>query len=323
MTSSVFILQKENSFFKQTFDELVYSIKKNYSEEEISSLLFEILKKSGKDVYDSKIENIKNLFKISKKLIAKTYTTTNLKIRAYINNGFKSEFSKDLDKTKLFLLKIPGALQSGKNNAIAFYKDFLAKPREEKIEMLAAMVLAVAIFFVSAGGSDLEGGIPDIDLMFGVGFHRHIISHSFIIGLMAEFIMRSGIEVYDKIYQNLPKDHHNFWDKTHNFIENHKEMAVGAMWLGIGAHLIKDAGIFGHGVKPYVGLPFEMSMGMHQTLFAINGVSSITFAYYDVRRSYTSKAIFVLEDDGNKEENTENEEISDNETNTNINKLNS
>ena len=41
----------------------------------------------------------------------------------------------------------------------------------------------------------------------------------------------------------------------------------------------KDSGVFGHGVKPYTGIPLEMSMEAHQGLFAANGTASAIFAY--------------------------------------------
>jgi hypothetical protein len=80
----------------------------------------------------------------------------------------------------------------------------------------------------------------------------------------------------------LPNGHHSFWEKSNNYINKHKGVAVGAMWAGIGAHLLKDSGIFGHGVKPYVGLPLEMSMEAHQGLFAANGAAASIFAFNDM-----------------------------------------
>ena len=55
------------------------------------------------------------------------------------------------------------------------------------------------------------------------------------------------------------------------------------MWAGISAHLIKDSGILGHGFKPYNGLPIELSVTTHQSLFAANGAASAVFAYNDIK----------------------------------------
>jgi hypothetical protein len=147
-------------------------------------------------------------------------------------------------------------------------------------------IMGILIFFASAGGEDLEGGIPDSDLKLGVGLHRHFLSHSIIMGFFVEMSMRSGIEILNKSYINLPKEHHKFWDITNGYINKHKGVAIGAMWAGIGAHLLKDSGIFGYGVKPYVGIPIELPIEAHQSLFAANGAASAVFAYKDARNKH-------------------------------------
>ena len=73
--------------------------------------------------------------------------------------------------------------------------------------------------------------------------------------------------------------HHKFWDFSNNYINKNKGIAIGAMWAGISAHLLKDSGLFGHGVKPYNGLPVELSMDAHENLFAANGTASAMFSF--------------------------------------------
>jgi hypothetical protein len=74
-------------------------------------------------------------------------------------------------------------------------------------------------------------------------------------GLIVEFLMRAGVEILNKYYHNLPETHHEFWDKSHDYINKYKGVAIGAMWAGISAHLLKDSGVLGHGVKAYTGIP--------------------------------------------------------------------
>ncbi|MBL7471365.1 hypothetical protein [Robertkochia sediminum] len=95
--------------------------------------------------------------------------------------------------------------------------------------------------------------------------------------MIVEFVMRSGIGLIQQTYDHLPEEHHPFWDKAYYYINKHKGIAIGAMWAGLSAHLLKDSGIFGHGVKPYTGIPFEMSMETHQGVFAANGIASSLF----------------------------------------------
>ena len=102
-------------------------------------------------------------------------------------------------------------------------------------------------------------------------------------GFIVEFLMRTGIEIMNKSYKNLPNKHHSFWDKANDYINKHKGVAIGAMWAGIGAHLLKDSGVFGYGVKPYTGFPIELSKATHQSLFAANGTASAIFAYNDMK----------------------------------------
>lgn len=160
--------------------------------------------------------------------------------------------------------------------------NFIKKTEEERIELISVGIMSILIFFATAGGEDFEGGIPDTDLTLGIGFHRHFLSHSIIMGFIVEFMMRSGIEVINKSYQNLPENHHSFWDTTNRYINKNKGIAIGAMWAGISAHLLKDSGFLGHGVKPYVGIPVELSMNTHQNLFAANATASAIFSHRDI-----------------------------------------
>ena len=136
--------------------------------------------------------------------------------------------------------------------------------------------IGLMIFFASAGGFDLEGGLPDQDLKFGIGKHRHIFSHSVILGFGAEFVMRYVMLFLSIIYTKLPSSHHEIWDKMHEFIQKNKNLAIGAMWMGIGAHLLKDAGLFADKIKPYAGLPGSHSMSFHKGLFATNAAVAET-----------------------------------------------
>lgn len=269
---------------------MTYALKKTYSEEDLLKLSYEIFKESGKQTYESKKEIAQNLFKTVGKYSGKAFKFTKDKYRKYRDNGFESEFTKDIDYTIRGIESSPEAIEnfakSVKSKTSNFYNNFILKSKEEKIEELAVALLAILIFFVSAGGTDLEGGIPDSDLYLGVGYHRHWFSHSICIGVVVEFLMRTGVEVINKSYVHLPENHHEFWDSAQHYINKHKGIAIGAMWAGISVHLLKDSGIFGHGVKPYAGIPFEMSMTAHKTLFAANGTASAIIANHNIKKGF-------------------------------------
>lgn len=279
---TIVINSKQESELEQIFNELFYSLKKTYSDEKILILTGKILKESGKQTYDTKKDITVNLFKTVGRLSGNIYTSTKAKYQTYRDIGFQNELKKDFTKTKSFIKESPEKIKNVtiniKDKSLAFKTDFLDKSKDEKIEILSVGLMSLLIFFASAGGEDFEGGIPDSDLNLGIGFHRHFLSHSIIMGLLVEFLMRSGIEIINETYKNLPDEHHTFWDNVNIYINKHKGIAIGSMWAGISVHLIKDSGILGHGVKPYTGIPIELSQGTHQGLFAANGTASAIFS---------------------------------------------
>lgn len=289
MRKTLIINKKQENQLEQILKELIFSLKKTISEEDLLSLSFHIVKESGKQTYNSKKDTTVSLFKAAEKFSGKVFRFTKEKVKTYEKNGISNELIKDLYLTSEFIQKSPGKLISvGKNiksKAIDLNDNFLKKTRDEKIEIISVGLMGVLIFFASAGGEDLEGGIPDSDLNFGVGAHRHFLSHSILMGFVVEFLMRSGIEILNKSYKNLPFEHHSFWDTSNNYINKHKGLAIGAMWAGISAHLLKDSGVLGHGVKPYTGIPLEMSMESHQGLFAANSTASALFAFKDFNKN--------------------------------------
>lgn len=287
MRQTLILTKKQETQLEQILKELVFSLKKTYSEEDLLRLAYLILKESGKQTYDSKKDTAVSVFKAVGKFSGKTLAFAKNKAQNYKKNGFQNEFYNDYHFANAQLNKAPENLKnigiSIKNKAANFNDNFLSKTKEEKIELISVGIMGILIFYASAGGEDFEGGVPDADLNLGIGFHRHLISHSIITGFIIEFLMRAGIEILNKSHKNLPSEHHTFWDKSNNYINKHKGIAIGAMWAGISAHLLKDSGIFGYGVKPYNGIPIELSMEMHQGLFAANGTASAIFAYSDVK----------------------------------------
>lgn len=288
MRSTIILNAKQENNLEQILNELIYSLKKTYSDEDLLRLSYQIFKESGKQTYISKKEIAGNLFKTVGTFSGKALSFTKNKYLKYRENGFENEFSKDFNYTISGIEKAPEKIMEFggkvKVKLIDINDNFLKKTKDEKIELISVSILSILIFFASAGGEDIEGGIPDSDLNLGVGFHRHFMSHSIVIGFLVEFLMRAGIETLNVSYKNLPSGHHSFWDKSNTYINKHKGMAIGSMWAGISAHLLKDSGILGHGVKPYNGVPFEMSMGSHQGLFAANSAASSIIAYHEIKK---------------------------------------
>lgn len=280
-------LSQENEL-QQIVDELIYSLKKTLSDEDLLQLCSFIIKESGGQTYKSKKDTTLQLFNSLKKYTNRAYSFSKNKIKKYNDNGFEKEFNSDFNQASETLKDAPdniiGFGRKVKTNIENINQNFLMKSKEEKIELISVGLMGVLIFYASAGGEDFEGGIPDLDLNLGIGFHRHFISHSIIMGFIVEFLMRAGIEIINKSYHNLPDAHHEFWDKSHDYINKYKGVAIGAMWAGIGAHLLKDSGLLGHGVKAYTGIPIELSMNTHKALFAANSAASAMYSYKEMKK---------------------------------------
>jgi flagellin-like hook-associated protein FlgL len=279
---TIAINQQQQSELEQILEELIFALKQTYSNEDLLKLSSQIFGESISQTYKSKKDITVNTFKAIGKLSGNIYSFSKKNIIRYKQDGLQESFINDIDLAKNYLSNSPDKLrnfsQSIKDKSLAFKNNFLEKPKDKKIELISVGLMGLLIFYASAGGEDFEGGIPDSDLKIGIGFHRHIISHSIIMGLVVEFLMRSGIELINNMYKNLPLKHHKFWDSAHDYINKHKGIAIGSMWAGISIHLLKDSGIFGHGIKPYNGIPFELAQETHQGLFAANGTASAIFA---------------------------------------------
>lgn len=289
MSTAIIVNTKQEGQIEQILRELKYALQKTYSEEDLLELFIQIMSISGKETWNTKKEIASSLKESVVANSKKAYSFTKNKISTYKHSGVKSEFKKDFESAKYHLrnspekiVEIGGKIKQG---GISFIDGFLLKSKEEKIELISVGLMSVLIFYASAGGTDLEGGIPDTDLNFGIGVHRHWMSHSIIAGFVVEFIMRGGIEIINLSHKNLPEHHHKFWDKTNHYINKHKGKAIGAMWAGIGAHLLKDSGILGHGMKSYVGIPFEMPMEVHQGLFTVNAVAASVISANELKKN--------------------------------------
>lgn len=217
---------------------------------------------------DASFQSAKAVYKTKKQAIINTSALVKSIYQRYKLNGVVESAKADAKRVNDFVISLPDKMQN-------VYHKFLKLKREEQIEVVVVTILTVAIFFAVSGGTDLEGGVIDLDLAIGgLGHHRSIFTHSIFIGLSIEFVGRFTLNTLEKVKNRMPIDRHQIWDKVFGYIDKHKEKAVGAMWLGISAHLLKDSGIFGHGVTGYKDLPFSMPMEGHQSAITTNAILS-------------------------------------------------
>ena len=154
-------------------------------------------------------------------------------------------------------------------------KLFSAYLRSNPKEAAPQMFLGFIGFLIGSGGLDGDGGIPDIDLAFGIGKHRSILTHSILPALAIETIAFSLVTLVNTVHSKLPEKHDRFWDKL---VENNKKLAMafaGGTCAGIAYHLLVDMNPTADAIKPYSDLPFSTTMAGHQAIFGANAVVEI------------------------------------------------
>jgi hypothetical protein len=125
-------------------------------------------------------------------------------------------------------------------------------------------------FGVGSGGLDGNGGIPDLDLLAGIGAHRSPLTHSIIAGIVIEGLLLALADLAAEVHGKLPHDHDPLWDGLAKVGRPLTEtLAIGTSF-GLAYHLLIDALVQ---AGAYHGLPIEMPIEAHQAGFAINGVA--------------------------------------------------
>jgi hypothetical protein len=179
--------------------------------------------------------------------------------RRYLQGDVRDVFSQDLDRMKVTARTAAASLSE---RARKGWTEFSMMTVTEQREELALWVLSLLVFFGVAGGRDLEGGFPDSDIrLLGIGGHRNIFFHSVLAGMGLEFGIRFLGFFLKKCYELLPEKHHPLWNKLHGFGDRITAHAIFGAWVGVGAHLVKDAAVFSDAIKPISGLPVSIPNG--------------------------------------------------------------
>ena len=251
---------QQHSVFERLARELSFALK-GLTAEELAAIVLRAAGAAGKETVTTKL-----------RALADAGKTVSAAAARYAAGGIGNEFRKDSARAAGFIASMP-------ERARSFRTAFMKLPRREQGETLAGAAVFILVFAASAGGADVEGGIPDADIrVTGIGSHRNIFSHTILVGLSIEFAARLAVNILDAARHRLPAGHHPAWDSIYGYLDKAKNISIPAMWLGLGAHLIKDSGIFTGGMKPYVGMPVEMPMSAHSAVFAGNGLLSGLFA---------------------------------------------
>ena len=136
---------------------------------------------------------------------------------------------------------------------------------------MAPKVLGTFLGFnAGSGGLDGNGGIADLNLLAGIGYHRTPITHTIIAGILAEAAILAVIDLATEVHGRLPHDHDPLWDSLARIGRPFAESASISLSAGLAWHLLVDAGIH---PAPYHDLPVSIPLGAHQAVFAANAVA--------------------------------------------------
>lgn len=155
---------------------------------------------------------------------------------------------------------------------------FMSLPVEERQNLLVGTALTIAVGYLVAGGADAEGGMADLDLLLGVGFHRNAFSHTILAPLAAETGLRFAAALIARLDSRLPEQHDPVWDALLAASERVFEASVVGVCLGTVVHLLNDVGTPWAGTKPIIGLPMSLSMVGHQALLGANSSAAAVMA---------------------------------------------
>jgi hypothetical protein len=125
-------------------------------------------------------------------------------------------------------------------------------------------------FSAGSGGLDGNGGIPDLDLLVGIGAHRSPLTHTIIAGIVAEGLLLALADLAAEVHGKLPHGHDPLWDGLARVGRPLTEsLAIGTS-AGLAYHLLVDALIQPAALH---GLPVELPMEGHQTIMAASGLA--------------------------------------------------
>lgn len=159
------------------------------------------------------------------------------------------------------------ALRTAKTFVTEYSGKVSANPQEEAPKLLAGMLG----FLIGSGGTDGDGGIPDLDLLGGIGDHRSIFTHSIVAGAVVETVVLSIVDLADTVSYYLPEEHDPLWQELRNRGNNVLLTLAQGLSAGIAYHLGIDATVDGAGA--YVDFPWSMPQEGHQTVLAANAIA--------------------------------------------------
>lgn len=157
---------------------------------------------------------------------------------------------------------------------VARLAGLLRRDPKKTVPVLLAGLLG---FEAGSGGLDGNGGIPDLDLMMGIGAHRSALTHTLIIGIVAEGMVLALADLAAEVHCKLPLNHDPLWDGLARIGRPlTQSLAIGTS-AGLAYHLLVDALIQPAALH---GLPIDLPMEGHQVILAASGIAEANDALH-------------------------------------------
>jgi hypothetical protein len=155
------------------------------------------------------------------------------------------------------------AAKAAVDTASRVHRQLTAAPAEAVPRLLTTVVTSLLV----AGGPDADGGAPDLDLMFGIGAHRSILSHSIVMGSALEAGVMSLLALVELVHDRLPVVRDPIWDALHKQAAGLTDALKTGAAVGMAYHLFVDGTLQ---AAPYHDLPFSAPMSVHESILVAN-----------------------------------------------------
>lgn len=183
--------------------------------------------------------------------------------RAFRKGKLKDHSVERAAKTKAALVSIGSDMTSA-------VQSIARAVRENPAENAPTLIVGTLAFLLASGGVDGDGGVPDLDLIAGIGAHRSIFTHSIISGAIIESLLLSSAAFVGIVHAHLPAMHDPIWDAIAKHKDRYVNSAAQGVSLGIAYHLFVD-GV----VEPaaYHDLPGSYPIEVHETIIDANALA--------------------------------------------------
>lgn len=216
------------------------------------------------------LRRTKTIFFTLKSLGGGVIDETNCGIRAYQNGRLGSHLLKRSHAAKKFTV-------NATNNGRALINQLKTDLETNASKTVPELFISTLAFISASGGSDANGGIPDLDLTLGIGAHRSIFTHSIISGAILETGLFTIAEVIGTLYKYLPPNADPIWTTIETNKNRFLIAAAKGASAGISYHLLID-GTLQPGA--YHDLPISLPIEAHQGILVVNSGAELLDVKY-------------------------------------------